>query len=201
MNKELLTIKTENISMIGGTQFWFEKKWQRMSGCGATVASNMMWYIQKSRFNGICDEGKSEKADFFALMTEMFCFITPGFGGVNKSGIFTKGALEYAAKHGVKLESHVLEIHKQKPLRPTHESISEFFFSANAADCPIAFLNLSNGAVKNLDSWHWVTITDTSHYSPIIEIADQGEILKIDFDIWVETSKRGGALVWFSIKA
>jgi hypothetical protein len=179
---------------------WFEKKWQRMSGCGATVASNIVWYIQKSKSNGICNVGKSEKADFTALMTEMFRFITPGFGGVNKSSIFTNGALKYAEKHGVKLEPHVLEIPKQKHLRPTQESISEFFFSANAADCPIAFLNLDNGAVKNLDSWHWVTITDTAHYSPIVEMADQGGIFEIDFDIWAETSKRGGALVWFNTK-
>ena len=26
-------------------------------------------------------------------------------------------------------------------------------------DCPVAFLNLSNGRLTNLDSWHWVTIT------------------------------------------
>lgn len=200
MNKELLTITTEHNCVIGGTQLWFEKKWQRMSGCGPTVASNMMWYIQKSKSNGICNVGKSEKADFVALMTEMFRFIIPGFGGVNKSSIFTNGALEFAEKHGVKLEPHVLEIPKQKHLRPTHESISEFFFSANAADCPIAFLNLSNGAVKNLDSWHWVTITDTAHYSPIVEIADQGKVFEINFDIWAITSSHGGALVWFSTK-
>ena len=34
-----------------------------------------------------------------------------------------------------------------------------FEITAHTADCPVAFLNLHRGVVKELDWWHWVTIT------------------------------------------
>lgn len=64
-------------------------------------------------------------------------------------------------------------------------------------DCPVAFLNFSHGALKNLDSWHWVPLTAMTEGESVLlcTILDEGEARVIDLALWWETSSLGGALV------
>jgi len=69
-------------------------------------------------------------------------------------------------------------------------------------DAPIAFLNLCNGQVKNLDPWHWVTIISLEYAengkSASIKILDEGLIKKIDLALWYDTTTLGGGFVYFT---
>lgn len=199
-NLKLLEIQTRHGVSTGGSQEWYPEGWQRMSGCGPTAASNLIWYLTRSRpeLGRLCDIGGGDKANFVKIMSEMFTFITPGALGVNTSMIFTSGALKYGESHGVTLTSHVLEVPKLSITRPALEKAREFILSALRSDCPIAFLNLSNGNQHRLDGWHWVTIIAINSETMSVSISDQGRILNIDFAAWLKTSLLGGALVYLN---
>lgn len=196
---ELLEVQTRHRVFVGGSQEWYSESWQRMSGCGPTAASNLIWYLTRSRsdLKHLCDVGSGDKASFVKLMSEMFTFITPGMLGVNTSAIFTAGMLKYCEAYGVKLIPQALEIPKLSIMRPVLEKAHEFILCSLRSDCPVAFLNLSNGNQHRLDSWHWVTIIALETNAMSIFISDQGRILNIDFDAWLKTSLLGGALVYF----
>ena len=60
-------------------------------------------------------------------------------------------------------------------------------------DCPVAFLNLHNGVVKELDWWHWVTVTALEDGRA--DLLDSGEALTIDLRLWYATTRRRGGFV------
>jgi len=69
-------------------------------------------------------------------------------------------------------------------------------------DAPIAFLNLNNGKVHNLEAYHWVLITglDLSHPSIVLaHILDGGVPLIIDLSLWLETTTSSGGFVYFTL--
>ena len=71
--------------------------------------------------------------------------------------------------------------------------MEDFVRRSLARDCPVAFLNLHNGRVKELDWWHWVSITALEDGRA--EILDSGNRLTIDFHLWYETTRRRGGFV------
>ena len=61
----------------------------------------------------------------------------------------------------------------------------------------MAFLNYSNGALSNLDSWHWVPLISLSLHEDggcHCTILDAGAEHFIDFALWYLTSRLGGGL-------
>lgn len=197
---KLLEVQSKHGVYIGGSQEWYSESWQRMSGCGPTAASNLIWYLTRSRseLGCLCDVGNADKVSFVKLMSEMFTHITPGMLGVNTSAIFTTGVLKYGEVHDVTLIPHVIEIPKLSILRPDLEKVQEFILSALRSDCPVAFLNLSNGNQHKLDGWHWVTIIALETETMSVYFSDQGHILNIDFAAWLKTSLLGGALIYLT---
>lgn len=67
----------------------------------------------------------------------------------------------------------------------------------------VAFLNLDNGDEKKLDEWHWVVISGidvhTQHEQVFVNIIDDGKLFAIDLNLWLNTTKRGGAFVYFTL--
>jgi len=175
-------------TFIGGSQEWYEDKWHKKSGCGPVAASNIVWY--KMRKLGL-------ELEYCSIMLEMFDFVTPTIRGVDTSDIFINGLLSYAAKHGMDISPRVLEIPKKKRERPDADTLRDFIINALKADSPVAFLNLSNGSVTNLENWHWVTITAIDPDTMLTEICDYGKVIEINISEWLETSMLGGALVYF----
>ena len=55
-------------------------------------------------------------------------------------------------------------------------------------------MNLSNGAVRNLDNWHWVTLVSVNGELRA-EMYDQGRRQLIDIGLWLSTTTGGGAFV------
>lgn len=185
---------------VGGSQEWYPEKWQRMSGCGPIAASNLIWYLARSHssLQSLCEVGNADPAHFLTLMKEMITFVTPGMGGVNSSRLFVQGAIRYSEAHGVALNARVLEIPNKPRCRPSPEQLRDFIVTALHANLPVAFLNLSNGALNNLDGWHWVTIIALETDTMIAQISDQGRTLDIALQAWLKTSILGGAMVYLT---
>ncbi len=183
-------------STVGGSQMWYSERWPRMSGCGPTAASNIVWYYARSRpeLRSLCNVGGADRARFTHLMDEMFTFITPGLQGVNSAAIFTDGIVRYGAAHGVGFKTHILEAGRHVD----EDDARDFIVGALKKDAPVAFLNLSNGALDNLESWHWVTIVGLDDRMKA-SIADQGRVFEIDLWKWLKTTRLGGALVYVTV--
>lgn len=187
-------------TVYGGSQDWYPGRWERASGCGPTAASNLIWYLARSRPNlyMLCDTGCGDKGCFVKLMREMYVLMPPGIGGVNKAAIFTDGIMRYNTAHNSSLAPNVLEIPKKPQLRPDIGVVNDYIQNALQADAPVGFLNLASGTVRELESWHWVTII--GHDTDITEttIIDKGRKINIRLDEWLKSSRLGGAMVYLT---
>lgn len=193
---EYFEISDENNCTIyyGCNQQWYKKPWQRMSGCGPTTASNIILYNKKSK--------TTSKIDSVILMDEMWKYVTPTLKGVNTTKIFYEGLKSYAKSKGAESTFDVLEVAKDKNMRPTFIDLTNFIKNSLENDVPLAFLNLCNGEEKCLDKWHWVTVVSLEYEedgsTAFIEILDEGMKKTIDLLLWFKTTTLGGGFVSFS---
>ncbi|MDL2289357.1 hypothetical protein LJB83_01185 [Clostridia bacterium OttesenSCG-928-F22] len=195
---EVLHIQGDNRRIyFGANQTWYKDRFQRLAGCGPTTCSNILWYLsntQKGMKNLAPYDGKQQKG-FLSLMEEVWQYVTPGQMGVNNTDIFSDGAVRYAQKQGFLLHTQVLPVPLRLSKRPSVEKMAQFVTQALQKDLPVAFLNLSNGQVKNLDSWHWVTLVAFDRANCIATMYDQGLKQGIDLKLWLETTIAGGGMV------
>lgn len=185
---------------LGSNQEWYGTVWQRMAGCGPSVASNVILYLQR--------EGRIEipfhvesKTDFVRLMDEVWQYVTPTQHGVYSAEIWMDGVSRFMHAHGILLSCRSLDIPKTKKLRPKLNEAVRFIEEGLRSGCPVAFLNLSNGKVKNLDSWHWVTIVGIGKDEKggiLAQVCDAAKMFEIDFPLWYSTTKLGGGLVYLA---
>lgn len=179
----------------GGDQEWYPDRWQRQAGCGPTSCSNLLWYLAQTQGGcaPLCPYNAAQKPGFIQLMADVWHYVTPGNMGVNSTDIFAKGAERYGKDKGIFLKATAL------PVAPIHnctrDSDGVFAFLAQSLrrELPVAFLNLSNGTLQNLDSWHWVTLVALRGGEA--QIYDQGKALWIDLRQWLSTSLMGGGFV------
>lgn len=185
----------------GPNQEWYQHIWQRKAGCGPTTCSQLIWYLSRTRagYQGLCPHDGSTQAGFLQLMEEVWDYVTPGRHGVNTTGILTEGALGYGRERHLELGCQVLEIPEAPGERPTSEVMADFILGALEQDRPVAFLNLSNGMVQNLDAWHWVTLVAFSRESFLAEMYDNEERDQIDLEMWLRTTTGGGGFVALDI--
>ncbi len=94
-----------------------------------------------------------------------------------------------------------MKIAKAKGERPSLANVVDFLVSSFEADSPVAFLNLSKGALPNLDEWHWVTLVGVEQQGEgervYATLYDASLTWKIDLGLWLETTTRGGGFVCY----
>ncbi|MCL2704289.1 MAG: hypothetical protein FWE91_11905 [Defluviitaleaceae bacterium] len=190
-NLDYMKIVTPYGVFFGGSQNWYDDRWQRASGCGPTAAANLIWYHSRA--------GADLGGGYNNLQKEMFNFVTPCFMGVYSAPLFVDGVRKYAKAHGMNLNTVSLQFPKLFIKRPDAGIIRDFLSGALNAGCPVAFLNLSNGNQRALESWHWTTITAFDDESLTVSISDHGKALDIDIGAWRKTSLLGGSMVYLNI--
>lgn len=191
-----LLIHENDFSHFGGNQDWFSERWQQQAGCGPTNAANLIWYhSQKSPdYQRLCPYQAARKEEFIMLMEDVWNYVTPGNMGVNSTEIFRDGVLTYGKDHGIILQAKTLEVAGLTSMKRNYEKIREFVTEALSKDLAVAFLNLSNGTLQNLDSWHWVTVVAMNGEEALIY--DQGKAFWINMRKWTNTSLMGGGFVY-----
>lgn len=184
----------------GCDQEWYSKKWQRLSGCGPTVATNIIFYLFHKEDAFSFDNSFSSKAQWISLMEEIWQYVTPTIRGIPNTKLFYNGMVKYSEAKGIKIVYNYCDIPKDRNCRPAFQDVLNFIERGLEKDTPIAFLNLCNGDEKKLDEWHWVTIVDLEYAedgsSAFVSILDAGLILKVDLVLWYETTKQGGGFVF-----
>ncbi len=202
-NPNLFKVLDEESNEIyfGGNQEWYNTDWQRRSGCGPTVASNIIFYL-----NCICSVFKAgesliSKKDWLAFMEEIWNYVTPTERGIPSTKMLYEKVISYAKAKELNLEVYFCDLPEDKSKHPKLSEILSFLESALSKDVPVAFLNLCNGEEKNLDRWHWVTIISLEYAEDenyvFVNILDEGLIKKIDLALWYNTTTQGGGFVYF----
>ncbi|MFQ7854869.1 MAG: hypothetical protein ACLRIS_06830 [Flavonifractor plautii] len=138
-------------------------------------------------------EGAMDRASFTGLMCRVWEHVTPVSHGLNRPEQMAEGMASFAAARGLTLTPGLFVFPSARTKRPPYEQVEAFVRRALERDCPVAFLNLHNGRVKELDYWHWVTITALEDTTAVI--LDSGSALRIDLRLWYETTKRRGGFV------
>ena len=100
-----------------------------------------------------------DRASFTGLMCRVWEHVTPVSHGLNRPEQMAEGMASFAAARGLTLTPGLFVFPSARTKRPPYEQVEAFVRRALERDCPVAFLNLHNGRVKELDYWHWVTIT------------------------------------------
>jgi len=206
IDAELFRIDNNGRQSWGANQIWLPTEFKRRAGCGPTVGAHLMWYLARTQqgMARLCPYDAHTRAGAVELMLEMWEYITPGRRGVNSPDIFFNGAMRYAGDRCVPLTYTCLEIAPIHCKRPTPQEVCAFLSAALEGGLPVAFLNLSNGALTNLDNWHWVTVIAVDAAARTGTIIDQSKLFDINLDLWVRSTLAGGAFVtleraeWFS---
>ncbi|MDR1619600.1 MAG: hypothetical protein LBS18_02895 [Clostridiales bacterium] len=181
---------------FAANQSWYAALWRRQAGCGPTVASTLLWYLAQTKpgCRGLCPYNGATKSGFLRLMNDVWEYVTPDMHG-SSIEIFCDGITRYMRQHGVPPEIEVLNIPKEMALRPSMAELAAFIMRAFERDLPVAFQNYSNGALKNLDSWHWVTLVALRRDTWLATMYDQGRSIDIDLRLWLVTATREGKFV------
>lgn len=202
-NPALLEIYDDHSEAVyyGCDQEWYPTRWQRMSGCGPTAVTNLVYYRSRSLGGGEDGPVRPTKSGCLSLMQDVWRYVTPTMRGIPSTRMLCEGAAAYAEARALELELSVLDVPKERNLRPKFTELLRFLDGALRNDAPVAFLNLDNGEEKQLDSWHWVTIVSIEYAedgrTAFVEVLDEGQIKKIDLFLWFCTTKLGGGFVRF----
>lgn len=193
LNIDKLKHYEEESTAYGFNQEWYKTKWQRLSGCGPTAASTLIYTMDPKNEN-------FNQTHAIELMDTMWKYVTPSLKGVYKRSMFTEGLQKYFNAHQLTGKIEHIEIPKQKSQRPSLTEVMAFIETALNHQVPIAFLNLDNGEEKKLDEWHWVIISGLDsleeHPEVYVHIIDDNKLFAIDIALWLRSTKRGGALVY-----
>lgn len=205
LHPEVLTITEEESqrTAFGGDQEWYADEWHRNAGCGPTCAANVAAYLALTRpeLRALYSGEDMRKSQFSAHMEEVYRFVTPGNMGLNRVEMYTRGLADFAGSRGISLKAHVFEVYGNMHRdRPPVSALAEFVRAGLAKDCPVAFLNLTKGRVKNLQGWHWITITSAdigdTHLSACA--SDEGKQICFDLRLWYLSTRMRGGLVYFT---
>jgi hypothetical protein len=186
----------------GCNQEWYTTKWQRLSGCGPTVASDLILYLFYRTRQTNLGMGLISKKNCLELMEEIWQYVTPTMHGVSNTKMFYEALLSYAEFKGFQVQYRFLDLPNKRLNRPSFSELLKFLDEALGKDTPIAFLNLCNGDEKGLDRWHWVTIialeyTENGDHA-FADIIDDGKIKRINLALWYNTTSKAGGFVYFT---
>jgi hypothetical protein len=181
---------------FGCNQSWYRESFQQMAGCGPCAATNLIQYSSQQQ---ILNTPNMLLPDFIEMMHQVWSYVTPGLMGVHKAQQLANGINRFAAEHHLPIRTVRLDIPIWHINRPSQEKIIQFISDGLNEDSPVAFLNLSNGKLIDLESWHWVTITELyrnsqGHY--FVDIANYGIMTRIDLTSWLNSTLLGGGFVF-----
>jgi hypothetical protein len=208
-NPDLLKIIEEstNKTYYGCDQKWYVSDWQRISGCGPSVASNLIFYLNYTRPNHSklsfgWSLGFNSKERWLSLMEEIWEYVTPSHKGIPTTKMFYEAVVTYARSKGLNVKYYFCDVPEDKTKGPQLSEIVNFLEEALINNAPVAFLILCNGAENNLESWHWVTIISLQYADGqsriFVDILDEGKIKRINLVLWYNTTTLGGGFVYFT---
>lgn len=201
-NPNLMMIQGEGRTSFGGNQAWYKNAWRRKAGCGPTCGANITAYLSLTnpQFKGLYKPKDMSKNNFLHHMNDLYTYITPGAMGVNKISMFENGINKLAKDRVVSIKANTFVVESMDLRKANVDKLYTFVEKGLSENCPIAFLNLSNGSEHRLQNWHWITITQAHFLEEklIATASDEGVSTTFDLRLWYETTKMHGGLIYFN---
>ena len=180
-------IQDSEISYYGGSQYWFPKKLNQLSGCGPVAAANITAYLAQAfpdKYSALYPyKGIVNKTDFIEHMVKIRKYVKPGIFGLTSVRQFSDNVLAFSTKQGLSLMPHILD-DKAASLQDALNFISKGL----SQGLPVAILILKH-PVKEFEeyTWHWMTITDLKLNSKenvyYISVSTYGDHKEINLDL------------------
>lgn len=190
---EWITLSIDGKPHYGYDQEWYPERWQKLAGCGPTTASVMMAYME-ARVNGrvITTQGQAEEK-----MLALWPYATPRMHGLYKTRWLREGVAQYLADHDLPGRAEMISVAPLRPFRPSLSALVSFIEEGLAADCPVGFLNLHNGGIERLYSWHWMPLAALGGEGSAVTatVFDEGKKIEFPLGEWLKKSKFGGGFV------
>lgn len=171
----------------GGNQYWFAKKFHKLSGCGPVAAANITAYLSQTfpdKYSALYPyNGPINKSDFEEHMAQIRKYVKPGFFGLTSVRQFCDNVLAFSMERGVTLIPHILE----DDTASITDAI-DFISEALAQRLPVAILVLKHQVKEFKEyAWHWMTITDLRRNSKdgiyYITVSTYGQRHEINLDM------------------
>ena len=175
----------------GCNQDWYKVEWQRHAGCGPSVVSTMLGYLQNRT------SGRLTQAQWLTLMEDVWMDVTPTYGGIPSTRHLTDRIEKYLSRRRLDFQITSLDISGQDDARPDFAEVRDYLTDILAQDAPIALLNLDTGGLESLDEWHWTIIPSITYDNVGASVINYncGEVFEVDIKTWYETTNLGGGLV------
>lgn len=182
-------------SYNGGTKVWYSEKGYKEIANGAAVIATILSYYARGweYFGSLCTHDPKKKESFIKYMYDVIGYVSPGLVGI-MAGDLTRCAKKYTASREFVFTSSELAIPGDKLSRPANRVLARFIRSGLERDIPVAFYNMGSGHVENVAKNNWVIIIKMNMQSGIMDVLDNGKIVKIDFQKWLKKTKMGGFL-------
>ncbi len=179
----------------GVDQDWYGLPWRRLAGCGPSTASNILRYLGGRVALPLPTHSREEMRQ---VMDWVWGYVTSGLRGLNTTGRFVNGLDAIFAELGSPLRCQALDVPQEPEGRPKLSEVAAFLRAGLAQDCPVAFLNLHNGGIPQLETWHWVTVVGISGSgeTAALDIYDNGHRLAVNLPRWLRDTRRGGGFVY-----
>lgn len=194
---ELIAIESDegNIS-FGGKVEWLDLAGRRDIRDGAVTAAEVLSYLAATRstlHDFYPPLTRRTQSEFVAMVNDVMGYFTPDRDEQLALAGFAEGVTAFANHNGHHLEVSVLDIPDAVEKRPSADRCLGFIDDAMAKDAPVAFLRRSIDG-NGVASCRWRLIVGRRGNQVVV--ADNGIQHTIDFRLWYDTARLGGALVF-----
>ena len=184
--------------LYGYDQDWYGTVWQRKSGCGPTAATLLTDYILQ-RDGYLPEDSRDSQEKRATAMEIIWNYVTPHpQGGLYKPQWLQQGVQQFLDERMPNTyQAEMLPILPFRIGKVRRADICAFIQAGLQADSPIAFLNLSRGDERELQSWHWISIVGQQGNDPVQATCyDNGIVTHFFPEKWLKSTTLGGGLVY-----
>ena len=114
----------------GANQLWYGDLWQRKAGCGPSAAASLIFYQKQKQRLLQRKPLLSSRQCLLDQMMEMWNYIQPGPGGVNRVSQFTEGLEKYRAAQNLNFEISAMAIAEDPSQRCGWPQVSQCVVTA-----------------------------------------------------------------------
>lgn len=192
-NPQWLEIVEDETIIYGLNQDWYSESFQKLAGCGPTVAATMLLYLNKREGQPLWYRGDNIESTI-AVLNHVWLYVKPGRFGLYKTRAFASGVERLCHAHGLAWQCQALRVRtKEEPSK-----MAAFVEEGIQSDCPVAFLNLNAGSVDAFEDWHWIILTGIRKEDKVYVASglDCGRKIEFDLGAWAKTTKMGGGFVY-----
>ncbi len=191
----LLEFEYENKLSYGFNQKWHKGFFKRLSGCGPTTGTMLLYYL-KNRDDLNLKISTNSFDELQDSLDYTYNIMKPTVKGIDSTTLYVNGLNKILTDSDLSYNIH--NIYLRKDEQNELHCYADFIKEGIKKDSPVAFLNLHSGKVLILESWHWLTIVSIIDYEDdyFITCYDNGNKIEFKLGDWFNTTKLGGGFVY-----